>query len=155
MPSNVGSFWIRVPLGLLGVAGFGYAAWLGTDKNISGVTVAAAFAVAMLLLIVAIAGQVPASLKVGDVSLQMYAAAKAEGVQQGAKLAAEAAKGEDVDKVSDMAASAFPQSELETAGVKTALTTVRNEAQAVKAATEANGPQALTAVREGDLFRAF
>lgn len=109
MKSVVQHATVRICLALLGIAALGYGAWIGTKTAASGVTVAAAFGIAILLLVVAIEGQLPASLKVGDVSIEMYAQGKAEGVAQGAKIAAKAAALPE-NEVSGLIANAIPES---------------------------------------------
>jgi len=122
---------VRALLAGVGILALGYGAWRGMDSETSGVTVAASFAIAILLLIVAIGGQLPASLKVGDVSVELYAQAKAEGVRQGAKLAATAAMGVDPSQVTASAKKEFPDSQQTTSSVTAALAALHTAAEVV------------------------
>ncbi len=87
---------------------FGYGAWLGTDKGANGVAVAAGFSVGLVLLIVALAGQLPSSIKVGEVQLDLYGQGKADGLTEGAKLVAKAAAGVSSGQVVSAADQALP-----------------------------------------------
>ena len=131
MNSMVDKTFVRASLAIVGVLALGYGAWRGMDSKTSGVTVAAAFAIALLLLIVAISGQLPASLKVGDVSVELYAQAKAEGVRQGAKLTATAAMGTDPSHVTALAKKEFPDSQQTTSSVTAALAALHAAAEVV------------------------
>lgn len=123
---------IRWLLALGGLGALGYGAWLGTDKDASGVAVAAAFAVALLMLTVAIAGAVPANIKVGYVQLDMYAQGKADGVVQGAKLTAKAAAGMSPEDLTHAADTDLPPRAPRTA----ALQAVREAASVVQEAAD-------------------
>jgi hypothetical protein len=80
---------VRVILALLALLAFAYGFWFGLSKDVNGVSVAAALAVGALFLIVALAGMLPSSLKVGDFEVKLDQA-RADGATQGAKLAAAA-----------------------------------------------------------------
>jgi hypothetical protein len=60
----------------------------------------------MLLLIIALAGEVPSSLKVGDVEL-MIDRARADGARDGAKLTAKAAMGMSASEIEEAAQHAL------------------------------------------------
>ncbi len=96
---------VRWTLAVVSALALIYGFWFGRSKDANGVSVAAALAVGVLLLIVAIGGQLPSSLKVGDVEVKLDQA-RADGAREGAKLAATAATGMsagDIEKAAQQA----------------------------------------------------
>jgi hypothetical protein len=72
----------RVLAGLVGIVGLVFGGVLAWREQTEGLAVASAFAVGLITLIFAFAGVVPASIKVGDVEVQLKQAV-AEGKEQG------------------------------------------------------------------------
>lgn len=97
---------VRCGLALIAAGALAYGFRFGVDNKASGVAVAAALAVGLLLLVVALAGQVPSTLKVGDVEVKLDQA-RAEGARDGAKLAANAAMGMSYEEIEEAAQQAL------------------------------------------------
>jgi hypothetical protein len=93
---------VRWVLAVIAAGALAYGFWFGRDKDVDGVAIAAALAVGLLLLVVALAGQLPSSLKVGDIEVKLDQV-RADGLRDGAKMAAIAA-GEVSQDNSEMAA---------------------------------------------------
>jgi hypothetical protein len=72
----------RISAGVVGVLVLSYGGILAWREQSDGIAVASAFAVGLVALIFALAGVVPASVKVGDVQIQLQQA-KAEGKVEG------------------------------------------------------------------------
>ncbi|TCN43308.1 hypothetical protein EV644_10253 [Kribbella orskensis] len=72
----------RIAAGAIGVLVLGYGGVLAWREQSDGIAVASAFAVGLVTLIFALAGVVPASVKVGDVQVQLQQA-KADGKVEG------------------------------------------------------------------------
>jgi len=107
---------LRAVAGLGAVSALGYASVLGWRTDANGVVTAAAFAVGFLFATFALAGVVPASIKIGDVELKMQqelADAADEGRVQGLEAGAVISKG--------VAAGDLPVDQVE-AALRTALT---------------------------------
>ncbi len=107
---------LRTAAGLGAVSALGYAAVLGWRTDANGVVTAAAFAVGFLFATFALAGVVPASIKIGDVELKMQqelADAANEGRVQGLEAGATISKG--------VAAGDLPVAQVE-AALRAALT---------------------------------
>ena len=83
MAAELEWYW-RVVAAVVGVVTLAYAFLLGWHETAEGVATAAAFAVALFTLIFALAGVVPASVKVGDVEVKLQQA-KEEGKKEGAE----------------------------------------------------------------------
>jgi hypothetical protein len=72
----------RVLAGLVGIVALAFGAVLAWREESEGIAVASVFAVGLVTLIFALAGVVPANIKVGDVEVQLLQAT-AEGKKQG------------------------------------------------------------------------
>jgi hypothetical protein len=99
--------YLRSAAALAAVSALGYAAVLGWRTDANGVVTAAAFAVGFLFATFALAGVVPASIKIGDVELKMQQERKdaadegrVQGLEAGAAISKVVAAGElQVDQV--------------------------------------------------------
>src|SRR5918998_2029616 len=99
--------YLRSAAALAAMSALGYAAVLGWRTEANGVVTAAAFAVGFLFATFALAGVVPASIKVGDVELKMQQERKdaadegrVQGLEAGAAISKVVAAGElQVDQV--------------------------------------------------------
>ncbi|HEY7100529.1 MAG TPA: hypothetical protein VH573_02690 [Mycobacteriales bacterium] len=136
---------VRWIVAVAAVASLGYGFVLGSDDDSNGVTVAAALAVGVLLLVVALAGQLPSSLKVGDVELKLDQA-RADGVRDGAKLAAKAATGMSTADIEQAATQALG-SIRDPDSLSRARTAVHASADVVRAAANTD-PAVLPSQRE-------
>ena len=121
---------VRSVLAIASLAALGYGFRLGMNKDISGVTVAAALGVGVLFLVVALAGSLPSSLKVGDFEIKLDQA-WADGATQGAKLAATAATGMSQDQL-QVAAEQAVGSIRDADSMMRALKAVRTSAEVVR-----------------------
>jgi hypothetical protein len=92
---------------LAALVSLSYAFVLGWRADVSGIAVAAAFAVGFLFATFALSGVVPASIKVGDVELRLAQAkedgrheGRVDGIQTGALLGSKVVAGEvEVEEV--------------------------------------------------------
>lgn len=100
--------WYLRALSALGaVSALGYASVLGWRTNANGVVTAAAFAIGFLFATFALAGVVPANIKVGDVEVKLQQArengadeGRVEGLAAGAAISKSVATGDlEVDRV--------------------------------------------------------
>jgi len=99
--------YLRSAAAVAAVSALGYAAVLGWRTDANGVVTAAAFAVGFLFATFALAGVVPASIKIGDVELKMQQERKdaadegrVQGLEAGAAISKVVAAGElRVDQV--------------------------------------------------------
>lgn len=89
--------YLRVLSALGAVSALGYASVLGWRTNANGVVTASAFAVGFLFAIFALAGVVPASIKIGDVEVKLQQAREngaVEGLTAGAAISKGVAAGD-------------------------------------------------------------
>lgn len=100
-------WYLRATAALGAVSALGYASVLGWRSDANGVVTAAAFAVGFLFATFALAGVVPATVKVGDVEVKLQQArengadeGRVEGLAVGAAISKSVAAGDlDVDHV--------------------------------------------------------
>jgi hypothetical protein len=89
-------WYLRAAAALGAVSAFGYASVLGWRTNANGIVTAAAFAVGFLFATFALAGVVPANIKIGDVEVKMQQARESgadEGRVQGLAAGVSISKG--------------------------------------------------------------
>jgi hypothetical protein len=88
---------LRAAAALGAISALGYASVLGWRSNTDGVVTAAAFAVGFLFATFALAGVVPASIKIGDVELELQQAGdegRVEGLAAGIAISKSVVTGE-------------------------------------------------------------